>query len=95
MTVCVRIDLTLCTEYLTFMCCTIFISRYGARDMRFVNYNLHNVREKKARPLDKEPFVEPPMSEESGSIKNDISIHVPVFMEKLDGRYSYCRAKQE
>ena len=55
--------------------------------MKFVNYNLPHIREKKGRPLDKEPFVEPPLSEESGSVKNDISIHVPVFMEKLDGRY--------
>ena len=56
--------------------------------MKFVNYNLPHIREKKGRPLDKEPFVEPPLSEESGSVKNDISIHVPVFMEKLDGRYA-------
>ena len=54
--------------------------------MHYVNRNLADLREKKGRSLDKEPFVDPALSEESGSVKNDISIHVPVFLEKLDGR---------
>lgn len=55
--------------------------------MKFVNYNLPHMRETKDRSLDKESLVEPPLSEESGSVKNDISIHVPIFREKIDGRW--------
>ena len=60
--------------------------RYGELDMRFVSYNLQDVREKKGRPLDKEPIYEPPLSDDTGSLRTDISIHVPVFNEKMNGR---------
>ncbi|XP_052805279.1 uncharacterized protein LOC128234798 isoform X2 [Mya arenaria] len=59
--------------------------RYGQPDMHFTNYNLRDVREKKGRHMDRLPFIEPAMSEETGSVKTDISVHVPVFFEKMDG----------
>ena len=60
--------------------------RYGQHNMQFVSYNLRDVREKKGQPLDRVPIVENPLSDETGSVKTDISVHVPVFNEKLDGK---------
>jgi len=55
--------------------------------MQFVSYNLHDVRDKKGKSVDRLPFIEPPLSpDETGSVKTDISIQVPVFREEMNSR---------
>ena len=60
--------------------------RYGDHNMQFVSYNLQDIREKKGKPMDRVPFVEPQLSDETGSVKTDISVHVPVFNEMMNGK---------
>ena len=59
--------------------------RYGQPNMHFINYNLRDVREKKGKPMDRLPFAE--QSDETGSVKTDISIHVPIFSERTDRKW--------
>lgn len=54
--------------------------------MSFTSYNLHDIREKKGK-IDEVPIIEPHMPEETGSLKTDISVHVPVFKEEMNSRY--------
>ncbi|KAL5020299.1 hypothetical protein ScPMuIL_003191 [Solemya velum] len=69
-----------------------FVNRYGETNIKFVSYRLNDIREKRGlRKSDKQPIVEhfpePVTSqEETGSVATDISVHLPVFMEKLDGK---------
>ncbi|XP_053372552.1 uncharacterized protein LOC123561174 isoform X2 [Mercenaria mercenaria] len=63
-----------------------YARKYGDHNMQFVSYNLQDIREKKGKPMDRVPFVEPPLSDETGSVKTDISVHVPVFNEKMNGK---------
>lgn len=68
------------------------VCRYGETNIKFVSYRLNDIREKRGlRKSDKQPIVEhfpePVTSqEETGSVATDISVHLPVFMEKLDGK---------
>lgn len=58
------------------------VSKYGETNLKFVNYRLSDVREMKERsPV----YAEPPTPEDSVSMRGDISFHVPVFTEKLNG----------
>jgi hypothetical protein len=63
-----------------------YVNRYGETDLHFTSYKLNNIREKRGiRPLDRKPRYDY-SGEDTRSVHTDISVQVPVFMEKLDGR---------
>ncbi|XP_060567655.1 uncharacterized protein LOC132726360 [Ruditapes philippinarum] len=62
------------------------VYKYGETNMKYLNYRLSDLRENKEKTIDKMPiYPEPRTPDDSVSIRDDISIQVPVFMEKLNG----------
>lgn len=63
-----------------------YVNRYGETDLQFTSYKLNDIRGKRGiRPLDRKPRNDY-SGEDTRSVHTDISVQVPVFMEKLDGR---------
>jgi hypothetical protein len=63
--------------------------------MKYLNYRLSDLRENKEKTIDKMPiYPEPRTPDDSVSIRDDISIQVPVFMEKLNGTYVHVYLKE-
>ncbi|XP_045207056.2 uncharacterized protein LOC123559381 [Mercenaria mercenaria] len=61
------------------------VYKYGETNMKYVNYRLSDLRDNK-KAVDKVPiYPEPRTPDDSISIRDDISIQVPVFIEKLNG----------
>ena len=65
-----------------------YVNRYGETDLHFTSYKLNDIREKRGiRPLDRKPRYDY-SGEDTRSVHTDISVQVPVFLEKLDGSVS-------
>lgn len=70
-----------------------YVNRYGEPDINFTSYKLHDIREKRGKqPIIRrqhEPVYHASMADDTRSIHTDISVQVPVFLEKLDGRFVF------
>ena len=64
----------------------IFPFRYGETNLHHTNYRLSDIKDYKARSLDRIPIY-PGNGSPTESVNADMPVNVPIFTEKLDGRY--------
>ena len=64
------------------------IHRYGETNLHHTNYRLSDIKDYKAKSLDRIPIYPNDVSP-SESVNGGIPVNVPIFTEKLDGRYTF------